>query len=221
MTPSAPEGQALRDALASRLMDKSRAMSRFETRELLVEAAEAITAAQADLDTLRRQLAEVARENDHLRASLANSGSPCAYCNLPREDWPTCPSGFPGCARADDAMLCPHVGVELATSDERDALAEMAGEAMAQRVFIRALYEATAADLVRSERERATADSRTREAEARAERAEAHAARVAEHRAAEVAARRASDAEVVRLSKVIDRLSADLHAARTTLETTP
>jgi regulator of replication initiation timing len=72
---------------------------------------------QPEIDALRK-------ENDHLRASLANSGGPCVYCNLPKEEWSKCASGFPGCSRADDAMLCPHVGLELEAQDEIKALKE-------------------------------------------------------------------------------------------------
>jgi hypothetical protein len=87
---------------------------------------------QANIDTIKGQatrLADITKENSVLRASLANSSAPCVYCNLAREEWAKCSSGFPGCGRADDAMLCPHVGVELETADklakvtaERDAL---------------------------------------------------------------------------------------------------
>lgn len=69
------------------------------------------------VDELRKSetaLAESRAENDRLRAALANSGGPCAYCSLPKEEWAKCREGFPGCPRADDAMLCPHVGASLA-----------------------------------------------------------------------------------------------------------
>ena len=63
-------------------------------------------------------------ENDHLRASLANGPGPCPYCALPKEQWQECRRGFPGCARGDDAMLCPHVGAALANDDEVKRLRE-------------------------------------------------------------------------------------------------
>ena len=50
---------------------------------------------------------ELRKENDRLRAALAVSKDPCLYCNLPASEWSKCASGFPGCARGDDAMLCP------------------------------------------------------------------------------------------------------------------
>lgn len=67
---------------------------------------------------LLKSHADLLAENDRLRASLANSGGPCAYCSLPKEDWAKCQQGFPGCPRADDAMLCPHVGSSLDTERE-------------------------------------------------------------------------------------------------------
>lgn len=63
-------------------------------------------------------------ENTRLRAALANSQSPCVYCSLPADEWAKCQSGFPGCARADDAMGCPHLGSSLENIDLRAALAE-------------------------------------------------------------------------------------------------
>ena len=58
-------------------------------------------------------------ENDHMRAALANGPGPCRYCALPRAKWQECSAGFPGCARGDDAVLCPHVGAALGS--DRDA----------------------------------------------------------------------------------------------------
>lgn len=58
-------------------------------------------------------------ENTRLRAALAMSDQPCVYCTLPAEEWAKCCSGFPGCARADDAVGCPQLGAGL----RADALA--------------------------------------------------------------------------------------------------
>lgn len=70
---------------------------------------------------------EARKENDRFRAGTANGSGPCAYCNLSREDWTKCRSGFPGCDRADDAMLCPHFGGEMEANDRADtATAEVA-----------------------------------------------------------------------------------------------
>ena len=66
-------------------------------------------------------------ENTRLRAALANSQSPCVYCSLPADEWAKCQSGFPGCARADDAMGCPHLWSSLENIDLRAALAEARG----------------------------------------------------------------------------------------------
>ena len=67
----------------------------------------------------KKQLADLRRENYRMRASLANGPGPCGYCDLPKERWHECRSGFPGCARGDDAMLCPHVRASL--ENDRDA----------------------------------------------------------------------------------------------------
>ncbi|MGU3387226.1 hypothetical protein ACLBYG_22140 [Methylobacterium sp. D53M] len=83
--------------------------SAAESDRLGSEYAGAMDARTADAVEMER----LRKENDHLRASLANSDGPCPYCNLPKEEWSRCASGFPGCARGDDAMLCPHVGGEL------------------------------------------------------------------------------------------------------------
>ncbi|WP_232629107.1 hypothetical protein [Methylobacterium sp. Leaf118] len=104
-----------------------------------------MTAPTTEAQALREALAEASRENTILRASLANSSSPCAYCKLPREEWSKCASGFPGCDRADDAMLCPHVGAELETAD-RLAAAETALDALSAEV------EALRARVERNER---------------------------------------------------------------------
>lgn len=56
---------------------------------------------------------ELNEENVRLRAALANSELPCAYCTLSKEDWNKCQSGFPGCGRADDAMGCAELGASL------------------------------------------------------------------------------------------------------------
>ena len=53
-----------------------------------------------------------------LRATVANRGGPCIYCALPKEEWARCRLGFPGCDRADDAMLCPNVGASLWADDK-------------------------------------------------------------------------------------------------------
>ena len=73
-----------------------------------------------EIERLRAELAAERRQNELLRASLANSELPCVYCSLPKEKWAECKNGFPGCGRADDAMGCPELGASL----ERDALRE-------------------------------------------------------------------------------------------------
>jgi hypothetical protein len=76
---------------------------------------------------LCKELSALRAENDRLRAALANSQSPCAYCSLPKEQWAECKSGFPGCGRSDDAMGCQELGASLeadALRAERDRLLE-------------------------------------------------------------------------------------------------
>jgi len=54
---------------------------------------------------MARTTSEIEAENDKLRFLLAKSQEPCIYCNLSKSDMSKCPSGFPGCSRADDLML--------------------------------------------------------------------------------------------------------------------
>ena len=74
------------------------------------------------------ELADALAENTRLRAALANSTGACIYCSLPKENWAACKSGFPGCARADDAMGCPELGarIELHEANARIARLEEA-----------------------------------------------------------------------------------------------
>lgn len=58
-------------------------------------------------------LIDIQAENTRLRAALAQSERPCVYCSLPAADWSKCVQGFPGCARADDAMGCPELGASF------------------------------------------------------------------------------------------------------------
>lgn len=85
--------------------------SSFANLTISTEQREKLRQAATRIETL-------SKENDKLRASLANGREPCVYCHLSREDWPKCEKGFPGCSRADDAMLCPHVGMELKAQEE-------------------------------------------------------------------------------------------------------
>lgn len=68
------------------------------------------------LAAVTKELADTQAENTRLRAALAQSSGACVYCSLPKEQWAACQSGFPGCARADDAMGCPELGARM----ERD-----------------------------------------------------------------------------------------------------
>ena len=70
------------------------------------------------LEEASTALEEANRENDWLRAYTGQSAKACVYCGLGADEQGQCERGFPGCARADDQMLCREVGVAL----ERDAL---------------------------------------------------------------------------------------------------
>ncbi len=59
------------------------------------------------------RLSQLEAENVRLRAALALSPAACRYCQLPANEWAKCKSGFPGCARADDASGCPEMGAHL------------------------------------------------------------------------------------------------------------
>jgi hypothetical protein len=53
-----------------------------------------------------KQQLSIQQENDKLRYLLAKGNDPCIYCGLKKEDMVKCESGFPGCGRADDLMMC-------------------------------------------------------------------------------------------------------------------
>lgn len=59
---------------------------------------------------LLAMLKEASDRETRLRAALAQGPGNCVYCSLSKEDWAKCQSGFPGCARGDDAMGCPELG---------------------------------------------------------------------------------------------------------------
>jgi len=51
------------------------------------------------------ELERLRKENDIMRGLIAESNMDCIYCGLPKADMVKCPSGFPGCGRADDMLL--------------------------------------------------------------------------------------------------------------------
>jgi len=65
------------------------------------------------IENLKSDNAQLHQENDQFRAMLGNSAKPCIYCGLSVKDQMKCESGFPGCARADDQMICPHFAAEM------------------------------------------------------------------------------------------------------------
>lgn len=72
--------------------------------------------AAADPDTVLELIAtlkKVEDENTFIRAGAAQGLGDCLHCGLSRDDWSQCRDGFPGCARADDAINCPHLGAFL------------------------------------------------------------------------------------------------------------
>lgn len=98
----------------------------LETRsEILPDAGSTPGALAEALRRTVHERNEATAENMKLRAALANSKDPCAYCSLSKEDWAKCQSGFPGCARADDAMGCPELGAMLELDGAKARIAEL------------------------------------------------------------------------------------------------
>ena len=106
-----------------------------------------LTRYAASLERDNARIRELEKENNYLRASMANSGGPCVYCLLSREDWIKCRDGFPGCSRIDDAMLCPHVGAEIESQgrirelEAKLSRVQVAGE-VGVRGTVRDVYDA-------------------------------------------------------------------------------
>ena len=60
------------------------------------------------VDDWKAKYEALSAENDKLRVLLAASNANCALCGLPAAEMAKCASGFPGCSRADDMLLCAH-----------------------------------------------------------------------------------------------------------------
>lgn len=74
---------------------------------------------------LGKEIRAIERENERLRAALAQSELPCAYCSRSREEWSRCDHGFPGCPRADDANGCPMLWEAMSLHGELEALRDL------------------------------------------------------------------------------------------------
>jgi hypothetical protein len=83
-----------------------------------------------ELASVRAENVALRKENDFLRAHSGTSAKACVYCGLGANEQGKCASGFPGCDRADDQMLCREAGVAM----ERDELLE--ANAALRRVLI-------------------------------------------------------------------------------------
>lgn len=99
----------------------------------VIELLQHIAALQSQLDAAKR-------ENDFLRAYTGNSAKACVYCGLGAEEQGKCTSGFPGCARGDDQMLCREAAVGMERDELRKKVASLtqlveAAESMAEGVF--------------------------------------------------------------------------------------
>ena len=82
------------------------------------------------IERLTRERDEARDENTRLRAAIANGGGACVYCSLPADKWVECKSGFPGCARADDALGCAELGARLELAEARAAMASARNDAL-------------------------------------------------------------------------------------------
>ena len=81
------------------------------------------------VDDWKAKYEALSAENDKLRVLLAASNANCAFCGLPAAEMAKCASGFPGCSRADDMLLCAHpTRQDLLEENERlrKALGEIA-----------------------------------------------------------------------------------------------
>lgn len=152
------EGRATvvsKDAQESRFVSDWEVLERIRIRELeriaVAYKASNEAVANASLQAANEEAAEViARlsidlagvraENDRLRAALANSDQPCAYCSLPADEWSKCEIGFPGCSRADDAMGCPELGASLEAKELRERI-KVFGDALKPFAARAALYD--------------------------------------------------------------------------------
>ncbi len=111
---------------ANKRADDALNLRRSEYRYIGLDGKMTTAAALEDeRDQLRAWLVEVKAENTRLRAALANSDQPCAYCTLPHDEWNKCASGFPGCARADDAIGCPELGASMENNTLRARVDEL------------------------------------------------------------------------------------------------
>ena len=118
-------------------------------RELVVDDVvkdlDAAHIARCDPDSISAiaaYVAELQSENDRLRAALANSDQPCAYCSLPRDEWAKCSDGFPGCGRADDAMGCPELGAVILAADLERQVAALRDALSSSQDYLEHLHEA-------------------------------------------------------------------------------
>lgn len=91
----------------------------------------------------RITLEAVLKENELLRAAIANGSGACMYCQLAAAEIDKCASGFPGCARADDAVGCPEFGAAMQFA-ELKALCEKATQAESTESKLACLKEINA-----------------------------------------------------------------------------
>ena len=77
---------------------------------------------------LEAEVARLTAENDWLRAYTGQSAKACIYCGLGADEQGKCNRGFPGCARADDQMLCREVEVAMERDELRAEVARLTAE---------------------------------------------------------------------------------------------
>lgn len=81
----------------------------------------------SDAEAIEKELYETREENTRLRAAIAQGASACIYCSLPKAEWSKCKSGFPGCARGEDAMGCPELGASYYLDEAKKEIEKLNG----------------------------------------------------------------------------------------------
>ena len=125
-----------RDAVELVELRAKLAMAKSASKKYVYSTNGVIDRAEARIAELEAERGETRKENEWLRAYTGQSAKACVYCGLGADEQAQCERGFPGCARGDDQMLCPEVGVAIERDEARAALAETRRELLAARKVI-------------------------------------------------------------------------------------